>query len=97
MKNRMFMFAMAAMLSLGTVVSASAADNAAAGCGYVDANQDGICDNFADANQDGICDRFVDKDGDGFNDNCIRRRMNAGACGAMGRMCGRTARGTGKR
>lgn len=49
------------------------------GTGFVDADDDGICDNctgtgFVDVDGDGICDNctgtnFVDADGDGICDN----------------------------
>lgn len=66
----------------GSVQSCPLGQQGNCGRGYVDANNDGVCDNqgqcarFVDADNDGICDNFaardmtcwqcVDADGDGF-------------------------------
>lgn len=72
----------------------SAASNAAGkGGAFVDANADGVCDNFgtrtafADANVDGVCDNrseragFVDANGDGTCDNFGTCAGASGSCG----------------
>lgn len=82
--------ALALTLAMGTAVLAGVPAFAEAAavkttCRYVDANKDGICDNYAerkdcayvDADKDGICDNydgtkgcaFVDKNKDGICDN----------------------------
>ena len=71
--------------SVSAVQTGGKTNHPAAGgnCAFVDADNDGICDNldthcnFVDANGDGICDNrdthctsFVDADNDGICDNC---------------------------
>ena len=57
-----------------------AGGGAGGGIGFVDANQDGINDNFIDADGDGVCDLtglpvgsggFIDVNEDGVNDNFV--------------------------
>jgi hypothetical protein len=37
---------------------------------FVDANKDGVCDNYQAKGKDNRCANFVDKDGNGVCDNC---------------------------
>lgn len=74
----------AGLLAAAMVFSATTTMVSAAGRGmgrnYVDADGDGVCDNwgtcsYVDADGDGVCDNwgtcgYVDEDGDGICDNC---------------------------
>ena len=82
------MMAAAAAFSLTVPASAVVANRGNAGRFYVDANGDGICDNFTDKNGDGICDYFTDKDGDGICDQ-YTGQCGRGMRGARGRGLGR--------
>lgn len=63
MKKRSILVLLLTTLTIGTAVPAAAAPY---GCG-----RNPQCgQNYVDANGDGICDNFVDNDGDGRNDNC---------------------------
>ena len=55
---------------------------------YVDADEDGICDNCASDHgvclNNGNCDNYADADGDGICDNCASGHsacLNSGSCG----------------
>ncbi|MGN0499888.1 MAG: hypothetical protein ACI4HK_01940, partial [Ruminococcus sp.] len=74
--------AMVTAIAAGSTLGFSAKENKNGNSvGYVDADNDGICDNrssgkgFIDADNDGICDNrnsgkgFVDADNDGICDN----------------------------
>ncbi|MEA1984063.1 MAG: hypothetical protein U9N13_00235 [Euryarchaeota archaeon] len=81
MKQKIY-YAMAALLVMLTLVGTAMAGYGN-GTGYMDTDNDGVCDNFVDedgdginddrnfidADNDGVCDSFVDEDGDGLNDN----------------------------
>ncbi|WP_125115251.1 hypothetical protein [Agathobaculum sp. Marseille-P7918] len=84
--KKMVMGTVSAALVLSLAVTGAFAAGNGRGRNYVDANGDGVCDNygtgrgqyFVDANGDGVCDNcgtgrgqyFVDADGDGVCDNC---------------------------
>lgn len=72
-----------------------------AGCAYVDANGDGVCDNrtdggrcYVDADGDGVCDDrtgggrcYVDANGDGICDNWTDGGHHGGGRHGWGRGC----------
>lgn len=76
-------------LSLGITTAVAAGSNA--GCHYIDADGNGVCDyagnacSYVDADGDGICDyagnacSYVDADGDGVCDNYQERCGNGPA------------------
>lgn len=89
MKKNIMAAAMAVILGLTMEVTVMAASPCT---GYIDANEDGICDNgdihcieYVDANEDGICDNgdthcigYVDADKDGICDNCSNTANHCG-------------------
>lgn len=93
-KILVWIMAIAATLSMAAPVSAAVTNRGNAGRYYVDANGDGICDNFVDKDGDGICDNcdlvggrgryFVDKNGDGICDNDPRQCGRGGCCRGRG-------------
>ena len=50
------------------------------GYGYVDADGDGVCDNYTQGKPGYGCGGYVDKDGDGICDNC-GRPVHGNGCG----------------
>ena len=89
MKKRIVAMLVAAVLCMGVTGAL-----AAYGRGYVDADGDGVCDNYGTG-----CGRgqyFVDADGDGICDNCGTGRgqyfvdaNGDGVCDNYGTGCGR--------
>ena len=87
----MVMGTVSAALVLSLAVTGAFAAGNGRGRNYVDANGDGVCDNygtgrgqyFVDADGDGVCDNcgtgcgqyFVDADGDGVCDNCTQQGL----------------------
>ena len=107
MKRKVFVWMMAAAvtLSVSVPVSAAVTNRGNAGRYFADANGDGICDNFIDQDGDGICDNcvlgtgrglgrgryFVDADGDGICDYFVDKNGD-GICDYTAGQCGRGMR-----
>lgn len=69
--KKVFSIALATIIALSAVVGASAFAGSPNGRNYIDANNDGVCDNakkdctrnFVDADNDGVCDNYADGQG----------------------------------
>lgn len=91
---------LAAAILLSASATAAFAFGARAGCNFVDADGDGVCDMadshcaFVDVDGDGVCDNvgsrraFVDADGDGICDNAAFPQRRGCGFGHGGHGCG---------
>lgn len=73
-------------------------------CQYVDADADGVCDNYSEGTtSNNCCEKFSDKNDDGICDNCDRERTSKNGCGRKfidtndGSVCDNYRFGHGKR